>query len=496
MKWKDFAENQRHYMRKYQDECKGRDVEFGRYCGRTKGITEVLDREETDVDPLQMAVRPCPGSGVVVLSNFMPDCYTILHGSEGCAYILKVFTDGYMLIFQEKGNIVTTAMNRVDAILGGEGKLREAILEVDRDHHPKIIMVIKSCAPTVIGDDIKGVCRSLKDQVSCKLVPVDVSSFGSRHCGLGRNEWLEALGEEFIKPSKQKIPNMINFIGDNCALHPPETRPLNDPEELERVMTAMGVKVHCRLPGRDSFDKLATFTSASLNVLVCGAAGLEFAKHMKEHYGMPYVTANRPIGVQNTTQLYLSVIEALGLGDKAMEVLHREVKEAEQALEPYRQKLTGKRFGVSLASGRFVGQVLMGMELGMEPVLLILHSLHEKVFAGLEILTEIFAEKGYDPEFITEANFYEEAELLDRIKPDVWYIDGTEKGMSIRFGIPYVNSMAETFSGPQMGYKGSLFWADQTLKAVESAEIFRKVAAPNSRIRYQPEKHKNLLKGE
>lgn len=49
---------------------------------------------------------------------------------------------------------------------------------------------------------------------------------------------------------------------------------------------------------------------------------------------------------------------------------------------------------------------------------------------------------------------------------------------------------------PKMGYKGCLFWADQTLKAVESAEIFRKVAAPNSRIRYQPEKHKNLLKGE
>ena len=105
MKWKGFIEKQKHNLQLYRQEGKGKDLEYGRYCGKLAGINEILERDELDVDPLQSAIRMCPAFGAICLGNFVPDCYSIVHGTEGCAYLLKVFMDGYQLVFQDRGNI-------------------------------------------------------------------------------------------------------------------------------------------------------------------------------------------------------------------------------------------------------------------------------------------------------------------------------------------------------------------------------------------------------
>jgi nitrogenase molybdenum-iron protein alpha/beta subunit len=479
MEFKEFIKKQRHNARHYQKDTKGKDIEYGRCCGRIGEIANVLEREDVEVDPLQMGIRGCPFFVAFWLSYLVPGWHALLHGTEGCAYQLRIFLDQYFVMFRDRGNISATVMGKVDAILGAEEKLKKAITEIDRDHQPEVIAVLKSCASSIIGDDIKGVCDSLKDKVNCRLMPLDMTSFASRHFGLGRDKLLLAMAEEFIEPPKEKIPYSINLIGDTCALHPPEFRPPNDPEEIARVLNNMGATVHCFLPGREPISKIATASSASLNVLVCGVAGLGFGRYMEEKYGVPYVTVNRPIGIAASTQFYLSIIDALGLGGKAEKALQDEITQTDKALDPYRKKLHGKRCAISLASGRIVGQALLTMELGMEPVFLGIHSLHEKLFPGLDILAGVLAEKGYEPEVVVEPNFYEELEVMDRLKPDVWYLDGAQKNMSIRYGQPWVNSMAEAFGGPQMGFRGSLSWAEQTAMVVENAAIYRKIAKPD-----------------
>lgn len=142
---------------------------------------------------------------------------------------------------------------------------------------------------------------------------------------------------------------------------------------------------------------------------------------------------------------------------------------------------------VSLASGRMIGQVLLGIELGMRPVFLALHSLHEKVFPGLDVLNRVLAEEGYDePEILVEANYYEELEAVDRLKPDIWYLDGTQKVIAIRHGQPYIGSMAEQFLEAEMGYRGAITWAKNTARVVENAAIYRKVAAPHLYLPKEP----------
>jgi len=486
---KKFIEKQRQHAQHYHKNTEGwRDIEYGRCCGGVSDLKGMLDREETEVDPLQMGVRTCPIFGPMRLAiGAAEGWHSIIHGTEGCAVILQYYCNISFACFRDKGKIHTTAMNKVDAILGAEEKLKQAILEVDRDFHPEGIIVFKSCASAVIGDDIKGVCDSLRDKVSCPLVAVDKpGGFASRHIGIGHGYVLEAMAEQLIAPPKKKIPNSINILGDWAALHPPEFRPPNDPEEIERVLNDMGVTVHSRVAG-EHLDKITTAAEASLNMSICAVSFLDFARYMEKQYGMPWVTVNRPIGIANTTQMYLAIIDALGLGSDAEKVLEREIIETDKALEPYRETLRGKTFAVSLASGRMIGQVLLGIELGMRPVFLALHSLHEKVFPGLDVLAEVLAEEGYDePEVIVEANLYEEGEVIDRLKPDVWYIDESQKTLALRHGQPFVNTMGETFEGVEMGYRGAITWAEHTVYAAKIASIFRKLGAPHLFLPKEP----------
>jgi len=76
MEWKKFIEKQKHYAQIYREEGKGKDLEYGRYCGQLCGIKEILGREELEVDPLQIGIRMCPAFGAICLGNFVPDCYS------------------------------------------------------------------------------------------------------------------------------------------------------------------------------------------------------------------------------------------------------------------------------------------------------------------------------------------------------------------------------------------------------------------------------------
>jgi len=49
-----------------------------------------------------------------------------------CLILLKYFIDSFAGSFRGDPHIVTTDIGKVDAILGGEAKLKEAIIEIDR----------------------------------------------------------------------------------------------------------------------------------------------------------------------------------------------------------------------------------------------------------------------------------------------------------------------------------------------------------------------------
>jgi nitrogenase molybdenum-iron protein alpha/beta subunit len=63
-----------------------------------------------------------------------------------------------------------TLIERGEIIFGGEDNLKKQILNVSRIYHPKIIVVLNTCVPQLIGEDIKGVIAELKEELEeCRV---------------------------------------------------------------------------------------------------------------------------------------------------------------------------------------------------------------------------------------------------------------------------------------------------------------------------------------
>jgi nitrogenase molybdenum-iron protein alpha chain len=68
----------------------------------------------------------------------------------------------------------------VEAIHGGEDKLKEAILEAEKRHNPNAIFVFSSCVSGIIGEDIDAIIKRVQGEVSAKVIPVYCDGFKSK----------------------------------------------------------------------------------------------------------------------------------------------------------------------------------------------------------------------------------------------------------------------------------------------------------------------------
>ena len=128
---KGFIEKCRENMHHLVQDRKGKEVEYGYYHGRIEGLLSLSEREEPEINPLDLGVRLCPTYGVVRYSYMsLRDVHTLFHGAEGCAYLNKLNFDFLLGDARPLGQFSTTAMSKTDTILGSEGKLKEAIMEI------------------------------------------------------------------------------------------------------------------------------------------------------------------------------------------------------------------------------------------------------------------------------------------------------------------------------------------------------------------------------
>ena len=93
----------------------------------------------------------------------IPNTAVLLHGAVGCGTSMQAvscnFRSGANARWGQPGETIwmSTGMNEVDVITGGEAKLRKALEEIDFRWHPASIIVVSGCVPGVTGDDVEAV---------------------------------------------------------------------------------------------------------------------------------------------------------------------------------------------------------------------------------------------------------------------------------------------------------------------------------------------------
>lgn len=205
---------------------------------------------------------------------------------------------------EDNAKIYSTHMDQSDVTFGKYDRLENAILEIDENISPSYIFVMASSISSIIGADIKSICRMLQNKVNSKLIPIPTGGLKEDY-NIGIEYILELLVKEVVKENKQNN-NKYNIIGYNIDKY----NFGSDVKELERIMKELFDKdLNTVFTCNTSIEEIEKASSASLNIVV-RKEGLKAAKLMKEKYNIPYVYKSL-YGLKNTMK-FIEDLSTLG----------------------------------------------------------------------------------------------------------------------------------------------------------------------------------------
>ena len=393
--------------------------------------------------------RTCKLFGAVRVVLGITDAIALLHSPVGCAYNLR-----YLLTVRgaKVNRIVTTEMSEKEVIFGGEAKLRRAIREVDKRYSPNLIVVLTSCASSIIGEDVELVVRDIRDEISAEIITIQSGGFEGDQIE-GYKEALRKIVE--LVRENEKTDKTVNLL----AIY----RYGKDVEEISRLLSTMGIKLNAILTAKTNLSTIREASKASLNVIMCEASGFDAARYLKERFGIDYIDPLLPVGISNTREFFESIADEFDL-DISSDI-NKEERIAKGKIEKFKEKLNGKRVCIISGASRSAPLVRFSHELGMIPVLVSIDRVGETTLKDLERVTN---ECGISPKVLIEPEFRDVLSAIEDEKPDIILGGLYERAFTKILGIPICDVMhSEQLT---MCYKGAINLAKKIAEVIVSSK--------------------------
>jgi len=288
------------------------------------------------------AAGGCAFDGAKVALQPITDAAHLVHGPiacEGNSWDSRhSFSSGPMLY--RIG--MTTDLQELDIIHGGEKKLFRAIGEIITRFDPPAVFVYQTCVPALIGDDLVKVCELAAAEYGKPVIPVNAPGFvGTKN--LGNRLGGEALLDYVIGSREPAVttPCDINVLGEyNVAGELWQIKPL-----FERL----SVRILASITGDGRYHDVCTAHRARLNMMVCSQALITLARKMEERWGIPYFEGSF-YGIGDTSSALRTIARMLVEGGAPADLAERtealiadEEARAWARLEQYKPALKGKR---------------------------------------------------------------------------------------------------------------------------------------------------------
>ena len=327
----------------------------------------------------------------------------ILHAPQPCIYEIQI---GTMCCRPSRLLTMGTLLERGEIIFGGEENLKKQILNVYNTYRPKIIVVLNTCVPQLIGEDVKGIIADLKEELKgCRVTYCD-TGFKYHVAMTTGNDVCWASIVDVMEP-QQKVDGAIGLLG----------RSGTDAGAFSSLTTFL----------RESAIPYFTFPASHID---------EMEKIIRAHFlypihVVPYLTSKKisdksgalvsyseiPAGVEGTTQFLRSIADQLG-SQKLHDLVDQKEKEIKAQWDSLKVKFSQNPLRV-LHSGGPASEFSMGKilaELGAE-VFLVPTMKNPFAKKEREVLTGRYQVTFIDEEFDTLS------ELIDTYHPDVVFTE-------------------------------------------------------------------------
>lgn len=394
-------------------------------------ISRIRTFSQTGLDELIYALR---------LLTSVPDSVTIVHGPRGCsaAQLYHTVTGA----IGETAPWAVTNLGERQTIMGGDEQLRAALDGLYRRYRPKTIFILATPAVAINNDDIQSAADEFSLENEIDVIPVYTNGFRSNVAVTGYDAALSAIAaseKDEHEPASKDSVTIVSAAENESDL-----------SEASRLLEELGLKV----------NGTAVHSGAILGLDPDHAEA--YGRIAEQVHGIPYVEAGIPIGIAGTTNWLIAAGKALGLEKEAEGLAERETNLIRSQLEQY--SLDGSKVYVALSGSAALAVADLVEELGGQIAGISLdHAdrIHAKALqARLDKQPDL-------PIHVAGGQTFEEANLLNKLKPDLYIGSIGRTVWAAKAGIPAV-SLDKT---PIKGYKGALTFARLLAKTLKNPSV-------------------------
>ncbi len=352
----------------------------------------------------------------------------------------------------------TTDMGENDVIFGGEKRLFKSIKEIIDKYNPPAVFVYQTCVPAMTGDDIDAVCKAASAKFGKPVIPVISPGFvGPKN--LGNKLAGEAILDHVIGTVEPEYttPYDINIIGEyNLAGELWQVKPLLD---------ELGVRILACISGDAKYNEVASSHRAKAAMMVCSKAMINVARKMEDRYGIPffegsfYGIGDMSDSLREIARLLIERGAPAELMDRTEAVIAREEARAWARIEPYRERLSGKRVLLITGGVKSWSVVAALQEAGLD---IVGTSVKKSTKADKEKIKELM---GQDAHMIDDMTPREMYKMLKEARADIMLSGGRSQFIALKAKMPWLDINQERHHA-YAGYEGMVELVSEIEKAL------------------------------
>ncbi len=268
---------------------------------------------------------------------------------------------------------MTTDLTEQDVIMGrGEKRLFHSIKQAIDTYAPPAVFVYNTCVPALIGDDVEAVCKAAQERWGTPVVPVDCAGFyGTKN--LGNRIAGEAM-VKYVCGTREPDPVPESAQRDGIQVHDialvGEYNIAGEMWHVLPLLDELGLRILGSLSGDARYREVQTMHRSEVNMMVCSKAMINVARKLEEAFDTPWFEGSF-YGVRDTSQAlrdFARIIDDADLSERTEALIEREEKRINELLEPWREKLKGKKALLYTGGVKSWSIIAALQDLGMEVV--------------------------------------------------------------------------------------------------------------------------------
>ena len=235
--------------------------------------------------------RPCTSycqmTGAAAAFLSVSGCHVLMNSPRWCAILAERELAKEQKEYEQR--LFCSEVLEPDLLYGVCNKVTAALEELSSQAKPTLLAVLTSCSLSLIGDDLKGICRAAS--TNSPVIALDAGGLSGEFTNGWGKAVLALLKQQCLQ--KQSTCSMsVNLIGFSTV----QSAWKDSIQKLQEQLAKAQIKVNCcLLTNNTQLSEVQNLGQAQLNLVLDKELGLPVAEWLQQNLQQPYIILPEPI---------------------------------------------------------------------------------------------------------------------------------------------------------------------------------------------------------